>query len=598
MKKLLSITLSAIIAFSAVLTVSAAVPGNESTDITIAYTNDVHGRNSLDDYNKCIGFPKAKTIKDSVNADLMLDAGDFYHGQAFATVENGESMAEVMSAVGYDAMTLGNHDWNYGADQLLNLQKISGVPILAGNVVKDGNEKFFDTDYITKDVDGVKVGVFGVIDPEVYNATNPVLLDGIRYTDMYSYAQSMVEKLKAMDCKVVVALSHCVDNEKLANSVSGMDVLICGHLHYEINKTVNNTLIVEAGEYLKNIGIVKIDYDKTSDKVTAKEGSLISYADSANYEENAAVKELIANINASQSAILDQKVGTTNNELDGAKYHVRAYETNLGRVVTDTYLSETGADIAIENGGGIRSSINAGDITKRDIINVAPFGNIIVTKNVKGSDIMAALEESIDLGLRNAKAFSGESTDWPANDGSYLQWGGITVKYNSEKTKGSRVESVLVGTAPLENDKMYVVAGNNYVMQDSTYSGIASSEKLREYTTCDDALTKFISAYGVENSVDKVRLTDTSKEPVTPTEPTTEPTTEPITQPLTTTTENTTVLTETTVQNTTAEEETTAASITAEQEGKVATGESGSVVLLLTVLALSSAAAIKLRRKA
>ena len=197
--------------------ISAAEPLDDVV-ITIAHTNDIHARNSYDEYNRTIGFPKMKTILNNIGADLVLDAGDLFHGQAFATVENGESIARLVNAVGYDAMTPGNHDWNYGQEQLLKLEQIAGIPVMAGNVVKNSNEKFFNTDYMVKDVDGVKVGVFGVIDPMVYSSTNPALMQGIKYTDMYEYANRIVDELKPQ-CDVIVCLSHMVDHETFAKQV-------------------------------------------------------------------------------------------------------------------------------------------------------------------------------------------------------------------------------------------------------------------------------------------------------------------------------------------------------------------------------------------
>lgn len=528
MKKVWSVLLCVLLV-CAPFSISVTAAGDDVT-ITIAHTNDIHARNSWDEYNRTIGFPKMKTILNQMDADLVVDAGDLFHGQAFATVENGESIAAVVNAVGYDAMTPGNHDWNYGQDQLKKLEQLSGMPVMAGNVVTGGKEKFFDTDYIIKDVDGVKVGVFGVIDPMVYASTNPALMQGIEYTDMYAYADKIVKELKPQ-CDVVVCLSHMVDHEKFAASVNGVDVLVCGHLHVEMSEEINGTLIVESGEYMHNIGEVQLTYSKSENKVTAKNARLISFEDAKDTPEDPQVKDLIDTISKNQDTILNEVVGETPVDLDGEKYHVRAYETNLGRVVTDTYLYETGADIAFENGGGIRASIQKGAVTKRDIINVAPFGNIIVTKQISGKDLLDILESSIDLGMRNALAFSGESADWPENDGSYLQVGGLTVQYDTEKPLGSRVISVQAAGAPLEPDKLYTVAGNNFIMNSTDYPALAKAKVISEYTTCDDALIKFISTQGVEGSVSSERMIDVTgkDDPEGPTEPATASPTQPAT---------------------------------------------------------------------
>lgn len=523
MKKVWSVLLCILLA-CAPFCVGVTAAGDDVT-ITIAHTNDIHARNSWDEYNRTIGFPKMKTILDRMDADLVVDAGDLFHGQAFATVENGESIAAVVNAVGYDAMTPGNHDWNYGQEQLKKLEQISGMPVMAGNVISNKNESFFDTDYMIKEVNGVKVGVFGVIDPMVYGSTNPALMQGIEYTDLYAYANKIVNELKPQ-CDVIVCLSHMVDHEKFAASVSGVDVLVCGHLHVELSEEINGTLIVESGEYLHNIGEVRLTYSKSANKVVSKNAQLISFEDAKDIPEDPQVKDLIGKISSGQDAILNEAVGDTPVDLDGEKYHVRAYETNLGRVVTDTYLYETGADIAFENGGGIRASIQKGTITKRDVINVAPFGNIIVTKQISGNDLLNILESSIDLGMRNALAFSGESSDWPENDGSYLQVGGLAVQYDTEKPMGSRVISVQTAGAPLEQDKLYTVAGNNFIMNSGDYPALANAKVISEYTTCDDALTKFIGTQGVERSINSPRMIDVTGK-TDPTEPGTQTPTQP-----------------------------------------------------------------------
>ncbi|HIQ79873.1 MAG TPA: bifunctional metallophosphatase/5'-nucleotidase [Candidatus Scatavimonas merdigallinarum] len=595
MKKVLSLLLCLMLVCTAFcLQVTAADDG--TVTITVAHTNDIHARNSYDEYNQTIGFPKAKTIVDTIGADLLLDAGDLFHGQAFATIENGESIAQLVNALGYDAMTPGNHDWNYGQAQLKRLEELSGMPIMAGNVLKDGSEKFFDTDYIIKEIDGVKVGVFGVIDPAVYGATNPSLMQGIEYTDIYAYANKMVEQLEQEQCAVIICLSHCVDHEKFASTVNGVDLLICGHLHIELQEEINGTLIVEAGEYMRNIGQVDLVYSKDTDTIVKKEAKLITFKDAALYQEDPQILSLLTQINDRQTVILDEIVGSTPVLLDGEKSQVRTQETNLGRVVTDTYLYETGADVAIENGGGIRSSIQQGEITKRDIINVAPFGNIIVTKQISGKDLLDTLELSVDLGIRTAAAFAGTSTEWPENDGSYLQFGGITAEFDEEKPFGSRVSSVTVGGEPIDLEKMYTVAGNNYIMEDSDYPAIAQAEKISEYTTCDDALTKFISNVGVEGSIDAVRLTNiTGRQPTQPQEDPTQPQSEPATELSTqaaTTSDSSAVHSQEPSSQAQSGKETQSAG-----KGAAATGDQTAVFLPLLALIGAAAAVVVLKRR-
>ena len=187
--------------------------------------------------------------------------------------------------------------------------------------------------------------------------------------------------------------SSTVTSIELAESVKGIDLIIDGHSHTVLEQglTVSDTLIVSTGEYGKNLGVVDL-YLKNG-KLAGIEAGLITKELAAETAEDEAVVSVIESIETEQTELLGQVIGETAVALDGARENVRTGETNLGNLIADAMMYVTGADCAFVNGGGIRASIDAGDITKGDIISVLPFGNYIVTKRMTGADIKAALEQ-------------------------------------------------------------------------------------------------------------------------------------------------------------------------------------------------------------
>ena len=292
LKPLCILTAAVMIISVLVLSVSAQKDGSEeetpalglpddiSADsdfiIRIVHTNDIHARIEENESGGIIGAARLKTVKDSFIKDcdmsFTFDSGDIYHGLSIATVSQGESVTEVINAIGYDAITVGNHDWNYGQNRLPELVEKSGTVMLAGNVVKEDGKKFFSDEFLIKEVekDGktLKVGVFGVIDPEIYRMTSPKVLQGLTYTDAAQYANEAAKALRDRGCDVVIALSHAYSPDKLAEKVSGVDIWIVGHEHMLIDTTVTDpdgktVPVYEDGYYLYGLGCYQINVDLT-----------------------------------------------------------------------------------------------------------------------------------------------------------------------------------------------------------------------------------------------------------------------------------------------------------------------------------------------
>lgn len=461
-------------------------------EITIFHTNDVHSR--VDNYSK------VKAYINNYNNKLLVDAGDTFHGQSIATLEFGSSIAKILKAMGYSAMVPGNHDFNYGQDRLKELGEESGVKILAANIKKNGATKY--DEYTIEEVDGVKIGVFGIATPETAYKTNPNNVTGLDFGTKDSIikdAENMVAKLEEEGADVVIALSHLgidsdstVKSTDIAKAVDGIDLIIDGHSHsiledYSEFNNSNETKIASTGEYLNGLGQVTISIDENLqveniDLKTVDTNTLV--------EEDAEISSLIDSIREGQEDILNEVVGSTPIKLEGSRELVRSGHTNLGRLITSAMLNETGADIAITNGGGIRDSIEAGDITKDSIIKVLPFGNYIVTKKVKGSDIVAALEHGMVEG-----------------SGSFAHFAGITVETKKESDEEGvirrKVLSVKINGEDLDLNKEYVLATNDFMaVGGDGYTMFSEYPTLNEYSALDESLIKYIEKVGSEGIID------------------------------------------------------------------------------------------------
>lgn len=532
-KIIISICLSTIMIFCSTFLTVANAAEDESTDfnIKIVHTNDIHARVEENAKSEIIGVERLggiiKSYTSNADMDLVLDSGDLFHGQSIATLVKGSSVAELIKACGYDAMTAGNHDWNYGKDRLKELASLSGLKMLTGNVIDENGKQFFDDTYYTEEVtkngQTLKVGIFGVIDPSMYQKTTPSNVQGLTFTDPSVYANKAASELKSMGCDVIIALAHTSNPTKLAETVNDVDLWLCGHEHMDIDTSVTTpngetAYIAEDGYYLYQVGLIELNctLDKNGNVSELKYNkSTVNYDKASEYEKDADVTALLEKIKTDESVILNCVVGYSPAELDGVWEHLRTDETNLGRAVTDSYLLETNADIAFENAGGIRANVKKGNVTYGDIISVSPYGNYIVTKKITGKQLKEILETSVDIQLKNIAADkSGEYDAWPDDSGNYLQVGGITVDYNPSLDYGKRIIFVKVGNNALESDRLYTVATNNFLADSSVYPQLAEAEEIGEFSACDEALIKYFeqSVESISESINTQRMIKTDKQ--------------------------------------------------------------------------------------
>ncbi|MCM3634544.1 choice-of-anchor I family protein [Paenibacillus camelliae] len=453
--------------------------------LQIVATNDIHSRVYEDGG---MGYAKIATIVEQARAinpnTIVLDAGDTLHGQTFSTLVEGSSIIELMNEIGYAAMTTGNHDYNYGSDRLHELGEQAAFPILAANVKKTDGSYAYEP-YVVKEMDGIKLGIFGIATPETVYKTHPNNVAGITFTDPATAAQEMVNTLKDK-ADVIINLAHLGTDgstiaanrsDAVAEKVDGIDVVIDGHSHELINRTVNDALLVQFGEYGEQVGIITLVLE--DGKLVDKQSHYITADDASTLPAHPEVAALVKKTTEAQQVILDQVIGKTDVKLIGEREVVRTGESNLGNLITDAMVASTGADAAITNGGGIRASIEAGEITKGDVITVLPFGNFIVTIEVTGQELKDALEVG--------------AGGYPAAKGAFTHVSGITYKIDPEAEAGDRVHSVTVNGKALELNRTYTLATNDFLAAGGDeYTMLADNTIINNAGTLDEELIRFI----------------------------------------------------------------------------------------------------------
>lgn len=459
LRKFLSLFIAIILISQNISYVLAVDSPQNPNNITIFHTNDMHGRFKKDD--KVLGLDVIKSIKNNTPNSILVDAGDTIHGLPFVTLDKGTTALDLLNATGYEFMAAGNHDFNYGYERLLELfknSKYKQLNILAANIKKDNNFLFEQNKIKEMTVNGkaVKIGFFGLTTEETSYKTNPNNVKGIVFENPITTAQNEIKSLKSKGADIIVAIGHIgVDESSSPTSIDiikatdGIDVFIDGHSHTKFpnGEKIGNTMLVSTGEYASNLGKVDISLNENN-KITSIKASLITKEDAKDIVPNSTIEKMIKDIDAIQEKELSVIVGKTANVLDGMRDNVRFGETNLGNLITDAMLEETGADVALTNGGGIRASIDKGDITKGDITKVLPFGNYIVTKNITG----AGLKEVLEHGVAN----------YGTSFGGFPHIAGMSFNVDPNFPAGDRVKNLMIKDSAIDMNKTYTLATNDF----------------------------------------------------------------------------------------------------------------------------------------
>lgn len=490
-KRMNALVLSALMAASMVAPVNVFAAEDDKT-VVIYHTNDTHSR--VDN------FAKAKTYinLDEADAKFLFDAGDTLHGQPFATLTDGSSIIRIMNAMGYDAMTTGNHDYNYGYKHLLELGEEMNFPILAANVKKGSKVVFDDTVIIERD--GVKVGVFGLATPETKVKANPKYTEDLDFGDVKSMtrdAQRAVNKLERKGCDIIVGLGHLgVDEgtiEKstvIADALEGVDLFIDGHSHStldayeEFNATHDTKIVSTGGNFEGGLGRVEITLDE-NEEITGLTYETVAAEELETLESAPEIQTVVDEVNKDVEPIKSEVINTTPIELVGERSVVRFGHSNLGYLLADALIDQTGADIAITNGGGIRASIDKGEITKGEVVTVLPFGNFVVTKELTGHQIKNILNYGLAIGEGRFTHFSGMDV--------------TTEIYDNNGVKTHKVVDMKFNGEEMDLDRTYVVATNDFMAAGGDgYTEFANGKEVGQFSGLDEVLIAYLKTLSPE----------------------------------------------------------------------------------------------------
>ena len=452
--------------------------GDDVFDLFIVHTNDVHARVTAGE-DDSVGYAKLatiiKTARSITDNILVLDAGDVTHGTNFANLFNGATVGELLIMSGYDAVAPGNHDFNYGIDNLLALsdeaEAVSDLKVLSANITDENGYLLFQP-YQIYDFNGFKVCVIGLTTPDTKTKSHPKNTEGVEFDNpvVYENAQAAIDLAHEI-ADYVVVLGHIgtvADGESgltstiICENIDGIDLFVDGHSHSVLSgdNYVNGTLIVSAGEYMQNIGVV--DILVKNGEVASENAFLIASSDVLDPANSALrqqygitdvpddpeVSAYIESVNEAIEARFGEVVATIPENLDGEREHVRTGKTNLSEIVCDAITAETGADFTIVNGGGIRASLSAGDVTLGEVNAVLPFTNIVTVCEITGDEVYQALEHGYSM--------------LPETNGAFSQTD-LEVVFSADNPVGERIEEVRLNGEPIDRNATYTVATNDFM---------------------------------------------------------------------------------------------------------------------------------------
>ncbi len=485
------------------------IPSDLTGKTVILHSNDVHGAIGRYAY-----IASVKQNLEDRGADVVLvDCGDFSQGEPYVSTTKGLDAISAMNAAGYDIATLGNHEFDYGYTQLRANLAVAKFKTICADVYDASGNPILDPNTVYTTKSGLKLGFFGMETPETKTKANPVHVQGLRFLaggELYTCAQQQIEELRGEGSDLIICLAHlgvddvsAVDGQRsvdLYANTSGIDIMLDGHSHTVMTSGENNVPIQSTGTKLQTIGLVMID-DASK---TIEDHYLISL--------DGLQKEVISD--AVATAIIkrvDKEYGTvfakSEVDLNGERESVRTEETNMGNLITDamryeilknegTLSVDSSNVVVLVNGGSIRASIGAGDVTKKSVNTVLPFQNTLEVIYVTGAELLEALEASTYC--------------LPASDGCYPQTAGIKFTVNATRAYSAaslypestfykpasiqRVHIESINGLPFSSDEIYAVITNNFVAAggDSYYAFGSASSKYDTGIMMDEVLMDYV----------------------------------------------------------------------------------------------------------
>ena len=527
MKKLLSLLLVLCLVLSLSCTAFAAEAAKPLDGKTvILHSNDVHG--AIDLY---AAMAAMKADYEAQGAEVILaDAGDYSQGTVYVSVNKGADAVTMMNAAGYDVATLGNHEFDYGYAQLVENMKAAKFRVLCADVLGADGKTIFDANTVIEK-GGVKIGFFGLETPEAQTKANPKLIQGLKFLagadgkELYDCAAAQVADLKKQGADIIVCLAHLgVDDSSkpytsydLAKNVQGIDFIIDGHSHSVMTKGLNGEPIQSTGTAFANIGVIVIDNatkkieSNKLEKIWHKE--TVDKKDVTVYDYKGRDKTVAAAAKAIMEPIdkaYGEKFAVSEVALNGTKAPDgnRDSETNLGDLITDAMLWKVLKDteltvpaenvVALTNGGGIRASIGVGDVTKKNINTVLPFGNTLAVVYVKGAELLEALEASTFCtpkslgGFPQVAGMQFKVTTYEKYDANAEPYPGST--YYGPKTI-NRVSIGSINGKDFDPEATYAVVTNNFAAGggDTYHAFAAATSQFDTGLPLDEVVMEYIT---------------------------------------------------------------------------------------------------------
>ncbi len=432
----------------------------ENRAFIVLYTNDGHGHILPNKDYKTPGEPKPVIGGSALSASyiqevrtqaqnnntpvLLLDAGDIFQGTPEGNTYKGDSIIQIMNVLKYDALTVGNHEFAFGEENLKRLSEKAEFPFLSCNIIKSEGKEIVDylKPYIIKEINGIKVGIIGVTTPATKIMNFYEHVKEIDFVEPVFYVSKFISILRKKEVDLIIVLSHLghKDDKIMAECIPQIDIIIGGHDHLILDPPIliGNTIICEAGEHNQRIGYLNLTIDIDNNKVINYDNKMVNLYKEL-YEPLPEMETLVEKYrDKDKDKVIGYAELTLSKESEG--------ESPLGNWLTDVMRITAKTDIALESGASIRCSLAEGDITKRDLYYISPFDNTLVTLKLTGKQIFNLLETTL------------------ANGEIRFQVSGLYMEYNSENSMGKRIINLEINGQKVDYNKYYTIVMNSFVV--------------------------------------------------------------------------------------------------------------------------------------
>ncbi|WP_172299168.1 bifunctional UDP-sugar hydrolase/5'-nucleotidase [Pseudoruegeria sp. HB172150] len=462
--------------------VIALMAGTAQADlsVTILFTNDFHDRfEPISKYDstcsaednaagECFGgiarmvTAVSEARERAGNNVLLLDAGDQFQGSLFFNQYGGKLAGEFMSQLEYDAMAVGNHEFDNGPEGLAEFLDMVDFPVLSANIDVSQNELLAGRvkKSAVLEVDGERIGIVSVLAEDTPETSSPG--NTVVFSSAVDAAQAEIDQLTENGVNNIILLTHVgfAEDQNLADALTGVDLIIGGHSHTLLSNddenavgayptVVNDVPVFTAYAYGKYLGEIEVTFD---DEGTVTEISGEPILLDASVAEDEATVARVEELAAPLEELRNLVVAETDATIEGSREACRAMECEMGNLVADAMLdrvADQGVVVAIQNGGGLRASIDAGEVTMGEVLTVLPFQNTLSTFEVTGQTLLEALENGVSQIADGA--------------GRFPQVAGMTFTFDVDAEPGSRISDVTVDGNPIDPEATYLAVSNNYV---------------------------------------------------------------------------------------------------------------------------------------